>query len=52
MKKYYVIYPRNFANEYTLVSVETPADEAALKGLEPTNEFGSMERITAKKCVL
>ena len=30
MKKYYIQYPRDFANEYTLVSCETEDDVAML----------------------
>ena len=31
MKKYYIQYPRDFANEYTLVSCETEDDVAMLR---------------------
>ena len=31
MKKYFIQYPRDFANEYTLVSCETKGDMARLR---------------------
>lgn len=43
MKKYYISYYRNFANCYTLASVETAEDAAALQELG-----GTWERITLK----
>jgi hypothetical protein len=30
MKKYYIEYPRNFANEYAIYSVETKEEQAAI----------------------
>lgn len=46
MNRYFIYYPRNFANEYTVYVCDTPEVEEGLRAIHP-----EMDRITRKRAL-